>query len=213
MPFLKWVEPGAFMAIGAGGGAGGAFGNRNGGGRKNAVGRYGGNKASESAVEAALRWFMRHQSPNRQWDVDGYPVNCQEPGPKCEPGTNYKDDHGCDVACTGYALLSFLVLATITHSNRYQQVVKRGIDWLLSVQKGDGLLGKRNYEHPVATMALAEAYAMTNDPALRDPTQLAVNIILSRQGQVDGYPLAWDYIGNTGAVEMTLLLAVGWLWH
>ena len=195
---------GAFMAIGAGGGASGAYGFRNGGGRKRAVGAYGGSQASESAVEAALRWFVRHQSPNGQWDVDGYPQNCQEAGPKCEPGTHSTSVSG-DVACTGYALLCFLGAGYDHRSpNRYQATVKKGIDWLVSVQGANGLLGVRNYEHPVATMALAEAYAMTNDPALRDPVQRGVNVIMERQvkgtvttkvtgQQVGEYGLGWDY--------------------
>ena len=188
--------PGAFMAIGAGGGASGAFGYRNGGGRKNAVGRYGGSQASESAVNSALIWFMRHQSPNGQWDVDGYPVNCQEPGPKCEPG-GAKTGLDGDVACTGYALLCFLG-AGYDHRtpSQFQMTVKNGLDWLVRTQDGQGVIGKRNYEHPVATMALAEAYAMTNDPELRDPTQKGVDVILARQTpdpNDSAYGLGWDY--------------------
>jgi len=185
---------GAFMAIGAGGGAAGAFGSRNGGGRKVAVGRYGGSKASESAVEAALRWFARHQSPNGQWDVDGYPQNCTLPGPKCEPGTAHTGDDG-DIACTGYAVLCFLG-AGYDHKtpNKWRKVVKGGIDWLVQKQAADGSLGARNYEHPIAVMALAEAYAMTNDPQLKGPAQKGVDHILARQSKSkDGYPLGWDY--------------------
>ena len=185
----------AFMAMGAGGGASGAFGNRNGGGRKMAVGRFGGSKASESAVEAALRWFARHQSPNGQWDVDGYPANCPLAGAKCEPGTGHTDSEG-DVACTGYAVLCFLG-AGYDHKtpNKWRKVVKGGIDWLVSQEKG-GVLDKRNYAQGVATMALAEAYGMTNDPALREPAQRAVDVLLERQYKGgDGYGMAWGYSG------------------
>nr|MDA3960146.1 terpene cyclase/mutase family protein [Planctomycetota bacterium] len=185
---------GAFMAIGAGGGAAGAFGNRNGGGRKRAVGRYGGSKASESAVEAALRWFARHQSPNGQWDVDGYPQNCPLPGAKCEPGKAHTGADG-DIATTGYAVLCFLG-AGYDHRtpNKWRKVVKGGIDWLVATQKADGSVGGRNYEHPVAVMALAEAYAMTNDPKLKGPAQSGVDHILKRQiKSKEGYPLGWNY--------------------
>ncbi len=188
---------GAFMAIGAGGGSSGMFGSRTGGGRKRAVGRGGGSKGSESAVDAALRWFKKHQSPNGMWDAEKYFQNCTE-DPKCEPGT--LAGHGADEvnpAMTGYALLCFLG-AGYDHKtpNKYKPVVKKGIDYLLSVQAPDGLIGKRNYEHPVATMALAEAYAMTSDPDLRKPTQLGVDVIIARQNQdkSGGYGLGWDYV-------------------
>lgn len=186
---------GAFMAIGAGGGSSGMFGSRTGGGKRRALGKFGGSKGGESAVDAALRWFKKHQSPNGMWDVDKYPTNCQDPGNKCEPGTENTGEEG-DVACTGYALLCFLG-AGYDHKmpSKYKATVKKGIDWLVSVQKPDGLWGQRNYENAVATMAIAECYAMSNDPALKDPAQKGVNIILKRQlkDTAGGYGLGWDY--------------------
>ena len=191
---------GAFMAIGAGGGASGMFGSRSGGGKKRALGRFGGSKGSENAVDAALRWFKKHQGPDGQWNVTSYPTNCTE-NPKCEPGQHA---HGGDanMACTGYAVLCFLG-AGYDHRmpSKYKATVKKGIDWIVANQKGDGLLGERNYELGVAAMCLAEAYAMSNDPALKDPAQKAINVILARQTKeaAGGYGLAWDYVAPNPA--------------
>ncbi|MDA3960147.1 MAG: terpene cyclase/mutase family protein [Planctomycetota bacterium] len=184
---------GAFMAIGAGGASAGAFGLR-GGGRKYAVGKYGGTKASEGAVDAALEWFARHQSPNGQWDVDGYQLNCAAPGTKCEPGTAHTGSDG-DVACTAYAVMCFLAGGYDQRTGgRYRKVVRAGVDWLVSQQAADGSFGKRNYEHPIAVMALAEAYAMTNERPLRKVVEDGVAVILQRQAKSpEGYPLGWDY--------------------
>jgi len=191
---------GAFMAIGAGGGSAGMFGSRNGGGKRRALAKGGGSRASESAVDAALRWLKRHQSPNGEWDVEKYPVNCTE-APKCEPGSS-GDSGGSDanVAMTGYAVLCFLG-AGYDHKtpNKYKTTVQKGLEYLRSVQKADGLMGTRNYEHAVATMALAEAYAMTNDPDLKTPAQNGLKTCLARQSkdakaadaQYSG--LGWDY--------------------
>jgi hypothetical protein len=49
-------------------------------------------------------------------------------------------------------------------------------------------------------MALAEAYAMTSDPKLRKPAQLAIDMIVKRQNQDPAGPsgyagLGWDYVG------------------
>jgi len=204
---------GAFMAIGGGGGASGMFGSRSGGGRKRATSRFGGSKASESAVDAALRWFKKHQSPNGSWEAVKYFSNCTDDGPKCEPGAEREGK--TNVALTGYAILCFLG-AGFDHQtpNKYRPTVKKGIDYLLSVQDNNGVFGERNYENAVATMALAEAYAMTGDPALKGPAQKGVDIILARENQDDdgnkagaggaggakdssgyGNGLGWDYVG------------------
>jgi hypothetical protein len=203
---------GAFMAIGAGGGSAGMFGNRNGGGKRRALAKGGGTRASESAVDAALRWFKRHQSPNGMWDIEKYPTNCTE-NPKCEPGSN---GHGgnADVAITGYAVLCFLG-AGYDHKtpNKFKATVEKGLEYLRSVQGADGLLGERNYEHAVATMALAEAYAMTNDPDLKGPAQKGLNVVLARQnkdakakdGAYNG--LGWDYVGPNNRNDSSV---TGW---
>ena len=201
---------GAFMAIGAGGGGAGMFGSRSGGGRKRAVGRGGGSKGSESAVEAALRWFKKHQSPNGMWDAEGYFQNCSEDN-QCEPGSlaGYGPE-SVNTAMTGYALLCFLG-AGYDHRtpNKYKSVIRKGLDYLLSVQSLDGLLGKLNYEHAVATMALAESYAMTNDPDLRRPSQRAVDVLVARQNKdkVGELGLGWGY-NNPG--DRNDASATGW---
>ena len=194
-------QTGAFMAIGPGGGSAGMFGNRNGGGKRRALAKGGGTRASESAVDAALRWFKRHQSPNGMWDVEKYPTNCTE-NPKCEPGVvNHGTPQGASVAATGYAVLCYLG-AGYDHKtpNKFKATVEKGLEYLRSVQSADGVLGERNYEHPIATMCLAEAYAMTNDPDLKGPAQKGLQIILARQNKDakaadPAYSgLGWDYM-------------------
>jgi hypothetical protein len=193
---------GAFMAIGAGGEGAGKLGSRFGGGKHRAIARGGGSRASEDAVKAALRWLKRHQSPSGKWDVEKYPVNCTDEGPKCEPGNRATSNGSdADVAMTGYALLCFLG-AGYDHKieSTFKLTVKKGLDFLLAAQKPDGLLGNRNYEHAVATMALAEAFAMTNDSALRGPAQKAIDLIVKRQtkdakaADAAYNGLGWDYV-------------------
>ncbi|MBA3710779.1 MAG: hypothetical protein H0W83_18395, partial [Planctomycetes bacterium] len=100
---------GAFMAIGAGGGSSGMFGSRSGGGRKRAIGKFGGSKGSESAVDAALRWLKKHQDAKGLWSSITYMNNCQE-NPKCEPGGIgwIGGEEATTVGLTGYAVLCYL---------------------------------------------------------------------------------------------------------
>ena len=194
---------GMLPAIGAGGGAPGAYGTRSGSGRKRATQTYDPGPGGEQrlrAIERALRWFKRHQSPNGQWDVDGYQANCQEPGAKCEPGSEHTGADG-DLACTAYAVLCYLGAG---HDHRtpsvYRATVRKGLDWLVAQQAPDGLWGARNYEHAIVTMAIAEAYGMSQDTRLREPAEKGIAVILARQAKDGaGYGLGWDYAGPNPA--------------
>jgi hypothetical protein len=185
---------GVFTAIGTGGGSSGLLGSRTGLGKVRARGALGSQgRAVDGGIDAGLRWLKKHQSPNGSWDAVNYTKNCDE-NPKCEPGNSQAGD--ANVALTGYAVLCFLG-AGYDHKtpNKFSKVVEKGLEYLVSVQNKEGLMGERNYEHAVATMALAEAYAMTNDPVLKVPAQNSVNVVLSRQSKgKSNYGLAWDYV-------------------
>jgi hypothetical protein len=187
-------------AIGAAGGAAGLGGLPGAGGRLRKPAHGGGSQGSENAVQRALRWFKRHQSANGMWEAERYQANCSA-SPKCEPGSvGSSGGSAVDVALTGYALLCFLGdgYDHLT-PNQYRTTIRKGLEYLCSVQSADGLLGERNYEHAVATSALCEAYAMSGDQALKAPAQRAVNIILARQNKGAagdagyGNGLGWDY--------------------
>jgi hypothetical protein len=179
---IETGSTGAFLAIGAAGGGAGIFGHRKGSDKARAIARDS-SAGSVKAVGGALRWLKRHQSANGSWDVEKYPLNCSD-AQKCEPGS-LASANGSDanVAMTGYALLCFLGDGNDTKTGRYQNCVRKGLAYLCSVQKADGMFGNRNYENAVATMALAEAYAMSADPALMAPAQNGVKAILARQAK------------------------------
>lgn len=193
---MEMGSTGVMSFIGVGNGASGMFGNRTGTGKarsKSKMGPFG--KPADAATDAGLRWLMRHRSPNGMWSASKYYLNCTV-GNKCEPGKEQSGDE--DMAMTGYSLLCFLG-SGYDHKtpNRYRKVVKNGLDYIIANQKPDGLCGERNYEHAVATMALVEAYGVSNDPELRKPAQKAVDVLVARQAMIgaDEYKrLGWDYV-------------------
>jgi hypothetical protein len=199
-------------AIGANSGApskfGGAYASR---GKRGSRGPAGAPPFASKVTASALRWFKRHQSPDGRWDTDGYFRNCTAAGEKCEPGKDQSGD--TDVAMTGYAVLCFLGDGNDHQTaGPYRAVVRKALEWLVTNQKPDGLLGARNYEHAIATMALAQAYGMSPDPWLREPTQKAVDVILARQNrdrsaQPPYDRLGWDYVAPTGRNDASV---TGW---
>src|SRR5262245_1969771 len=65
--------------------------------RKAALAAYGGDAATEKAVEAGLDWLARHQEADGSWDADGFPSRCEAGGAKCD-GIG-KGQHGEEVPC------------------------------------------------------------------------------------------------------------------
>ncbi len=206
--------PGVNDSIGVGGGSGGSsrYGGRF-GGRRNLVARGGGSIATESAVEAGLKWLARHQSEDGHWDATGYAKQCS--GGACD-GTGLND---FDAGLTGLALLAFLgagytpqnrasyVDAVTGKTMRFGEVVRKGIKWLIDKQNADGAIGPQvgemMYNHSIAALALTEAYGITNAVAYRAPAQKAINFIHTAQN----YGLGWRYTPKCGNNDTSV---TGW---
>jgi len=167
------------MGVG-GGGMAGCFGYRDGGGRKKAAARFGGSPATESAVEAALRWLARNQEKDGHWAIARH----------LPPGGMNIDSYKTGV--TGLALLAFLG-AGYTHKTpgRYQQAVSRGMKWLVKRQKKNGTFASHHshstYCEFICCLAVSEAYGMSKDPELKKVAQKSVDWALKAQTPYSGW--------------------------
>ena len=159
----------------------------------------GGGPETERSVTLALDWLARHQSPNGGWDGDNFDDRCGRCGGNQKVTT--------DIAITGLSLLCFLA-ADHTHvkDGPYREVVSNGVRWLLSRQTSTGSLmgGESMYSHGIATIALAEAYGMTEDRMLAEPLEDAVDYIYkARNTSVGGWRYRPGQVGDTSVM--------GWL--
>ncbi len=190
-------------SMGAVGGTGGGF-----GGRANAAkiaAASGGGADTEQAVDRALKWIAIHQMPDGGWSFDlKVCPSCQ--GQCSHSGEGHGKDRG---GATAMALLPFLGRGYTHREGPYKAQVEQGIAFLAGLaikQKGKCYVQGNLYSQGLAGIALSECYAMTQDPRLQVPTQLALNYIMEAQDPRGG---GWRYApkqpGDTSAVGWQLM--------
>ncbi|HQU43478.1 MAG TPA: terpene cyclase/mutase family protein, partial [Pirellulales bacterium] len=162
--------------------------------------REGGTSASEAAVARALAWLEKHQNSDGSWSLNRFDQAGDCHGRCGDPGTE------SDTAATALALLPFLGSGQTHLRGNHTVTVARGLRALIDMQRPDGdLRGRGNgnmYAHGQATIALCEAYALTQAENLRQPAQRAVDFIVSAQHAAGG----WRYRpGEPGDLSV-----VGW---
>ena len=169
------------------------FQGRSGEGKRVALLRGGGSDASENAVAMGLQWLTNHQNHRGGtgfWSTWRFEDKCPE-SDKC--GGRGTDVRNFDPAMTGLALLCYLGAGHTHKQGDYCDTVRRGLRFLTIVQKEDGSFGQPHshlmYNHSIATLAMAEAYAMTRDQTLKEPVRKAVSFISIAQQPSGG----WDY--------------------
>ena len=154
---------------------------------------------TEQAVERGLRFLARYQGTDGRWSLhqwgDGHPEFDRE-----VPSLR------SDTAATALALLAFLGAGYHHRTDRYDAAVAHGLEYLLRNQSPDGdlfiaedELSNRSvalYSHAIATLAVTEAYGMTQDPALREPAQRAMAFIAASQHPQWG---GWRYAPGISA--------------
>jgi Squalene-hopene cyclase C-terminal domain/Prenyltransferase and squalene oxidase repeat len=139
---------------------------------------------SEQAVAGALNWLARHQNTDGSWSLNH--------APRCKGGfCSGPGQAQSDAAATALGLLPFLA-AGQTHQSegRYQKSINSGINWLLKNQKLSGDLSggeHQMYAHGLATIALCEAYGMTQDSRVGIAAQAALRFIESGQNRQGGW--------------------------
>jgi hypothetical protein len=177
--------PGSNSIIGAGAGAGGGLTGR--AARRRNL-RLIGIDGTESATDAGLEWLRRHQSVSGAWDGDGFEAQCKDGkcggagGPLYDPGL------------TGLALLAFLGTGETHKSGKYQATVRSGLKWLKTIQDAEGCYGPRTsshftYNHAIASMAVVEAYGLTQSPLFKASAQRGLDFIKDCRNPY----LAWRY--------------------
>ncbi len=182
--------------LGVGGGAGGMFGDRF-GGREN-LSKRGGSQQTESAVQLGLQWLKRHQNPNGSWSANNFTACCGKDS--ALPGLCSGTGHPAfDPGLTGLALLCFLGAGNSTNLGEFKDQVKNGVRYLMSIQEEEGCFGPRAghymYNHAIATLAIAEAYTLSNyNPMLKNSAQKGVDFLVAAQNPNQ----AWRYTYRCG---------------
>jgi len=190
-------------SIGAAGGTSTGIGGRKNPGKAAAGG--GGGADTEAAVDAALKWLADHQMPDGSWSFDH--TKCPSCNGKCSKPGNYGDQFGA----TGLALLPFLGRGYTHKEGPYQSQIKAGLKVLAAQsmeQQGkvyrEGSHGL--YVQGLCGIVLSEAFAMSQDDALRQPAQYALDFIMDAQDPVGG---GWRYQpkqpGDTSAVGWQIM--------
>ena len=155
--------------------------------RAKLVEEWGGTKESEEAVARGLNWLADQQNADGRWKLDGkFP----------DPGTAANDS-----AATALGLLPFLGCGKTHRSGKdepYAAVVDKGLSFLVSKQnKKTGTFFADGYTNALCTMSLCEAYALSKDPALKKPAQMALYHLVDAQHNGGGWRYQPGQAGDT----------------
>jgi hypothetical protein len=134
-----------------------------------------------AAVERGLKWLVAHQDEGGRWDADGFMKHDTAGQPNDGAGNPVHD-----VGVTGLALLALLGDGNTMRVGPYQDNVKRAVLWLRTQQGPNGLFGVNAshdfiYDHAIATLAMCEAYGLSDYQVIKSNAQRGLNYLESHR--------------------------------
>jgi hypothetical protein len=172
----------------------GSFYGRSGATREKSLREGGGTGASEAAVAKGLGWLARMQEPDGRWKLDG----------------KFPDKGNAnDAAGTALGLLPFLGAGKthkITKDNPYDKGIAKALDYLIAIQdKKTGAFNRDMYAHGLCTIAICEAFGLSQDYNLRKPAQEAIKFIVSAQHSAGGWRYSPGAVGDTSVTGWQIM--------
>jgi hypothetical protein len=156
----------------------------------------GATEQTEAAVNDALAWLAANQRASGRWDTRSLGAGSAR---AADGEERQAAGLHADSGLSGLALLAFLAGGHTHTRGAHQAAVRRGLEFLLSVQDAEGCLAattnryERMYCHAMATCALSEAFAMTSDARLQPAVRKALDYTIRAQDRVTG---GWRYQPN-----------------
>ncbi|MGI9517653.1 MAG: prenyltransferase/squalene oxidase repeat-containing protein, partial [Pirellulaceae bacterium] len=154
--------------------------------------------------ELGLAFLARHQQEDGSWTLGGFDVGQNDVAMQLSS----------DTAATGLAILAFQGAGYNHREFKYASQLQAAIDWLVEHQQPSGELYLsadeqsnkfcRLYSHGIASLALTEAYGMTQDESLLPALRKALDFIGDSQHPDLG---GWRYVpGEQADTSVT-----GWM--
>lgn len=167
----------------------------------------GGGPQTEQAIELGLEFLARNQQTDGRWTLGEFD----------KQSTLHQNQLNSDTAATGLAVIAFQGAGYNHREFKYARQLNRAVEWLVANQDADGCLYIKSdsssdgvcrfYSHAIATLALTEAYGMTQDEKLKKPIEEAIRYIAETQDPEGG---GWRYFAELPD-RMTDTSVTGWM--
>ncbi len=116
---------------------------------------------------------------------------------------SWQDSYGRQAGVVGLGVLAFLAHGEDPNSGPYSRNIRKGLDYILAkADTSTGYIGSSMYNHGFATLALAEAYGMVDDPRVGKTLAKAVKLLLSSQAK--NRFGAWRYSSSSTDADTTV---------
>lgn len=154
------------------------------------------NPAAESAIARGLSFLSKQQQPDGSFGVGS-------------------GGYGATSAITALSGIAFMGAGNLPGRGKYGPQVAGAVRYITNCAQESGLLCSEPspgpmYSHGFATLFLGEVYGMTNDPAVKEKLEAAVQLIERTQNQDGGWrymPVPYDADISVTITEIMALRA------